>query len=247
MDRCHVNSINDFATPRRAITPAPVPHLPRRLWPQREEISKLAVSILPRAKHPISLAELFASGLPTIVGQGDTPATFERHFGNAFMDIFPRLVEKRSLRLEDILTCHAALAPEAPQGLRKSSVHCGGRDVATAVYLPPPAATLDAYMKDLLLFIKEDAPRLKCWFMPALVTAIQLILVHPFLEGNGRTARALFAIIACRHSGCDREIVTALQNIWAAESLLIEALSSRISQDGWRRNVFVNLESRLWS
>jgi len=221
--------------------PAPNPFLPKRLLPQRSTIERMEILRSPSGHAGVSLDEFLDAATPIVVGQGDTPDTFTRAPVRDFAVVFRRLVQKRSLRLDDLLDCHAAIAPEAASCLRRGDVHCGGVSRESAVYLPPPAITLSGYLKDLLLFINNDGRRMAEWFVPSLVAAAQLVLVHPFAEGNGRTARALFAIIACRHSGFDRGIVVAMQRLWSHESLLIEAVCSRVISNGWQQKTLVGL------
>lgn len=76
------------------------------------------------------------------------------------------------------------------------------RDSVTGaiIYLPPEAADVPGLMRDLIAWI-EQAEREE---MPAPVIAglahYQFVTIHPFYDGNGRTARTLATLILYRHN-----------------------------------------------
>jgi len=63
----------------------------------------------------------------------------------------------------------------------------------TVIHVPPPAVELPARLEELCRFANGDTPRM---FLHPVVRAITLhfwlAYDHPFCDGNGRTARALF-------------------------------------------------------
>ncbi len=75
------------------------------------------------------------------------------------------------------------------------------RDAATGaiVYLPPQAADVPRLMADMIAWI-STAEREE---LPAPVIAglahYQFVTIHPFFDGNGRTARALATLILYKH------------------------------------------------
>lgn len=75
------------------------------------------------------------------------------------------------------------------------------RDAATGaiIYLPPEAADVPGLMADLVAWIAQ-AEKEK---LPAPVIAglahYQFVTIHPFFDGNGRTARALATLILYKH------------------------------------------------
>ena len=97
-------------------------------------------------------------------------------------------------REEDLLHLHrlltAGLLRENAVGRYKDVQNrvVDGRGVT--VYTPPPPAKAGPLTRDLLLWIDRDAANL-----PPIVTAAaahhELASIHPFLDGNGRAARAL--------------------------------------------------------
>ncbi|PKO24210.1 MAG: Fic family protein [Chloroflexi bacterium HGW-Chloroflexi-1] len=92
------------------------------------------------------------------------------------------------------------------------------RDGATGaiIYLPPEAADVPRLMASLVAWI-ATAGREK---LPAPVIAglthYQFVTVHPFYDGNGRTARALATLILYRH-GYDLGHFYSLEEVYAAD------------------------------
>ena len=98
------------------------------------------------------------------------------------------------LTTDAVLAMHAALMTGTPQALpgrwRDTQVWIGssGLSPAGALFVPPTAARLPAAMDDLTKFMNR-------YDLPVMIhTAIahaQFETIHPFIDGNGRTGRAL--------------------------------------------------------
>lgn len=92
------------------------------------------------------------------------------------------------------------------------------RDAATGtiVYMPPEAGDVPGLMHDLVDWIAQ-AEREK---VPAPVIAglvhYQFVTIHPFYDGNGRTARALATLILYRH-GYDLGRFYSLEEIYVKD------------------------------
>lgn len=65
-----------------------------------------------------------------------------------------------------------------------------------AVYFPPEVKDIGALMKGLVKWL--DAPTDVHTILKAGIAHYQLVTIHPFMDGNGRTARALVALILYR-------------------------------------------------
>lgn len=117
-----------------------------------------------------------------------------RNYRDALFGGLHKISDGLPLTLEMVLEAHAALlGPDAPQPgeIRKREVWLGsptGRP-ETAVFVPPVGPALYESLRDWQDFL-EDPPA-----MPTLIRAallhVQLLTIHPFLDGNGRTARLL--------------------------------------------------------
>ncbi len=95
---------------------------------------------------------------------------------------------------DSILAMHRALmedlAPDTAGRWRREQVWIGGSRIGPhqAMFVPPHHSRVPAAIADLLAFAsREDLPVLA----HAAVTHAQFETIHPFIDGNGRTGRAL--------------------------------------------------------
>ncbi|HLR47328.1 MAG TPA: Fic family protein, partial [Deinococcales bacterium] len=93
-----------------------------------------------------------------------------------------------------ILEMHAALLaesnPDATGAWRRQTVWIGGTGIGPhlADFVPPRAELVPAAMADLIEFMaRDDLPVL----VQAAIAHAQFETIHPFIDGNGRTGRAL--------------------------------------------------------
>ena len=108
------------------------------------------------------------------------------------------LVELDAVRVEDIVTLHAALLPEERyQGIRTVQNWIGGSNwhPLDAEFVPPAVAAVPNLMQDLTGYLNGSihAPLVQA----ALVHA-QFESIHPFVDGNGRVGRALIHTVLSR-------------------------------------------------
>lgn len=102
-----------------------------------------------------------------------------------------------SLSMESLLEMHSELLAGDPTmtehagNLRTQTVWIGGRDSAGPIgssFVPPTHHRVPSALADLESFIqRDDLPAL----MHAAVAHAQFETIHPFVDGNGRTGRAL--------------------------------------------------------
>lgn len=114
-----------------------------------------------------------------------------------------RLLEivERDLTLDDLLEIHAILGadaldtPNAEGRLRTEAEHIQVVDTTTheVWFVPPPAQELPARLDAMLSFANDDrSERFIHPLIRAIVLHFWLSYLHPFADGNGRMARALF-------------------------------------------------------
>lgn len=124
------------------------------------------------------------------------------------------------IQLEDLIDIHEALLRRAPDSqiagrLRGSQNWIGGNDYnpCGADFVPPPPEEVRRLLEDLCRFCNEDT-------LPVLVQAAiahaQFETIHPFDDGNGRTARALIHVIL-RRRGLAPAFVPPISVILARE------------------------------
>lgn len=89
--------------------------------------------------------------------------------------------------------------------LRDEPVWIGGKNLFDAEFVPPPADMLEEYMDDLIDFIntKQNMPAIA----KAAIAQAQLVTIHPFSDGNGRTGRALSQRILMQEGVTDNIIL----------------------------------------
>lgn len=110
----------------------------------------------------------------------------------ALRDFVP--AEPQAVTLDEICAANAMFARSNKRAedcgeLREGPVFIG-KSLFDADYVAPPADTLEGYMDDLVSFLNDGTSG----FDPIAKAAIahaQFITVHPFMDGNGRTGRAL--------------------------------------------------------
>jgi Fic family protein len=93
------------------------------------------------------------------------------------------------------ITVNKILPDEKCGEYRKTQVVIKNSQTGQVSFRPPEASTISAQIKDLLAFI--DSPQ-SSDIHPVLKSGIvhyELVRIHPFLDGNGRVARALSTLI----------------------------------------------------
>lgn len=101
------------------------------------------------------------------------------------------ITESTLIDIAQILTRNAS--EEQIEGFRTVPVYVTGRD--GVVYTPPSAEQVPRMMADLLSFIHHSNlhPLFK-----ACIAHFYFVYIHPFMDGNGRTARALSLMMLLR-------------------------------------------------
>lgn len=139
--------------------------------------------------------------------------------------------DRGPISLDDVLAAHLVLmkddASEADYAgqLRRVQNWIGGSDHSPrdALYVPPPPATVTAYMEDLLEFAnRDDVPVLA----QAAVAHAQFESIHPFTDGNGRIGRALINTILRRRGVTSRVVVPLASALVAQRDAYFDVLAA---------------------
>lgn len=137
----------------------------------------------------------------------------------------------RPITLGAILDAHAALmADDKYEGayagrLREVQNWIGGSDHSPrgALHIPPPAATVDGYMQDLLVFAnRSDMPVLA----QAAIAHAQFESIHPFTDSNGRIGRALINAILRRRGATTRVVIPLASALVAQKERYFDLLAA---------------------
>ena len=128
-----------------------------------------------------------------------------------------------AISLDDLLGVHRTLmerssTPEIGGVIRSVQNWIGGSSYnpCSAAFVPPPAESLEALLDDLVGYVNGD-------HHPALVQAAiahaQFETIHPFVDGNGRTGRALIHVILRRRGLAPRFVppISLVLATWARD------------------------------
>jgi Fic family protein len=133
------------------------------------------------------------------------------------------LAERPRLTVDDLLSVHERLLAGTPierygGKLRGVQNWIGGSSFnpCAAAFVPPPQELVPELMEDLCAFCNQD-------MLPAVVQAAvahaQFETIHPFVDGNGRTGRALIHVILRRRGLAPRIVppVSLVLATWAGD------------------------------
>lgn len=103
--------------------------------------------------------------------------------------------EKDLLRMYKALTKGTLDRPEDSGRYRDRQVVVGNRVTGEVVFMPPETEKVPVLVREFLQWLNSEESR---DLNPVLVAGIahyELVRIHPFVDGNGRTARALATLI----------------------------------------------------
>lgn len=106
------------------------------------------------------------------------------------------------LSLQLILQIHgqvtASLLPKYESGrLRQKPVVVNNPQTGQVVFLPPDADRVQQMMTDLIDFVRQRAPTINPLILAGLFHK-QMVLIHPFMDGNGRTTRLMTKLLLAK-------------------------------------------------
>jgi len=106
-----------------------------------------------------------------------------------------RVKEEHILNLHKEITKETLENPDWEGKYRKIQVYVGNRITGEIIFIPPPPEEVPSLMKNFIKWLNsEEALKLH----PVLVAGIshyELVRIHPFVDGNGRTARVIATLI----------------------------------------------------
>ena len=112
------------------------------------------------------------------------------------------LINLETLNLLHRLTMNSLLEDEQVATLRTKQVIVRGARDGQVVFRPPVAAEIPFLLDDLFSWVKSEESQNLHPILRAAILHYQLVYSHPYVEGNGRTARA-FATLALYEAGYD--------------------------------------------
>lgn len=119
------------------------------------------------------------------------------HANKSLLLLAERAVDK-PFKLALLKQMHRAIKPTKDVGRfrrRQNWIGPEGAPIEKAYYLPPKFERVPALMSNLKKYLnsKEKDPLIQLAIFFA-----QLLIIHPFMDGNGRIARALIPMILCK-------------------------------------------------
>jgi hypothetical protein len=144
----------------------------------------------------------------------------------------------RKVSSEYLVELNSAALEVRRSAFRHGAMWIGAATPSMALYVAPPPDNLRMLIKDLSRFLEYNSS------LPitlrASVAMGQFLLIHPFLDGNGRTARALFLSFAARFLGFSLPLVATLELFWEFEGSRIHGATAVLrSDDSW--NYFLSV------
>lgn len=131
--------------------------------------------------------------------------------------------ETESFGLEDLLTIHRTLmerssTPQVGGEIRVQQNWIGGSSYnpCKASFVPPPPEQLESLLVDLLEYINGD---MHSPLVQAAIAHAQFETLHPFVDGNGRTGRALIQVVLRRRGIAPRFVppISLILATWATD------------------------------
>lgn len=133
------------------------------------------------------------------------------------------LTEKRLVR------ANALALGQKSSSLRRGPMWVGGSHPSRAWYVAPPADRMKPLLKNLIELTEWS--HFPC-SLKASLALCQLLLVHPFDDGNGRTARALFLGLGFRELGVQESLVDSLTRLWQDQGSALHGATLRLTETG---------------
>lgn len=170
---------------------------------RRDALLKSAHSSTAIEGNPLTLDEVsdLAAGKDIVVGRKDKQEVL--NYLEA-LDKVPNFAKKSPFASNDILSLHKIVTkgtldnPKYEGVFRKIQVFVGNPHTGKVAFMPPPAAQIHRLIDDFLAWFDSDEANELDPVIEAAVTHYEMVRIHPFVDGNGRTARALATVVLYR-------------------------------------------------
>lgn len=130
------------------------------------------------------------------------------------------------------LTTHRLLADELVGEYRKTQVVVKNSATGEITFRPPPAVEVPFLMRAFLEWLNATTPDSTHTALKAGITHYEVVRVHPFLDGNGRVARAAATLVLFKE-GYDIKRFFALEEYYDREPMAYyDALQSVVKANG---------------
>ena len=130
------------------------------------------------------------------------------------------------------LTVHRMLADDVVGEYRRTQVVVKNSQTGEITFRPPPAVEIPFLIDAFLRWLNGVGPDDMHTVLKAGIVHYELVRVHPFLDGNGRVARAAATLVLVKE-GYDIKRFFSLEEYFDREPLVYyDALQSVVKQEG---------------
>lgn len=132
----------------------------------------------------------------------------------------------------DVLACHSVLHGTSVRSFRGSNVLVGGGGgVRSASYVPPDYGSVPLLMRDWRKYINGICADPIAGIV---VGVFRLLQIHPFHDGNGRTARLMLLALMSKYYGARSGVYDVARRMFASgnHELLLSSLR-QIRENDW--------------
>jgi Fic family protein len=107
----------------------------------------------------------------------------------------PNLFTIETLQTLHALTMQGLIEPDNVGQFRRQQVIVRGAQGGEVVFRPPVSVEVPYLIDEFFAWLSSEAATNTHPILRAAITHYQLVYIHPFIEGNGRTARAMASLV----------------------------------------------------
>jgi Fic family protein len=167
---------------------------------RRDALLRSAHSSTAIEGNPLTLEEVsaLAAGREIMVSRKDKQEVL--NYLEA-LDRIPEFAKRTPFRSKDFLEIHRVVTKETLENpkdegiIRKQQVFVGNRITGEVVYMPPPTEEVPKLVDNFLKWLNSNELNEMDSVIQAGITHYEIARIHPFIDGNGRTARVMASLV----------------------------------------------------
>ena len=172
---------------------------------RRDALLRSAHSSTAIEGNPLSLDEVsaLAAGRDIMVRRKDKQEVL--NYIEALKKI-PNFAKRTPFKSNDLLEIHKIVtkdtldSPRDEGKYRNIKVFVGNRITGEVVFMPPPASQVFQLVSDYLEWFNSEHANETDPVITAGITHYEIVRIHPFVDGNGRTARVMATLVLYKRS-----------------------------------------------
>jgi Fic family protein len=202
---------------------------------RREAILRSAHSSTAIEGNPLSLEEVsaLAAGRDIMVRRKDKQEVL--NYLEALEKI-PEFAKRIPFRLEDLLEIHKIITKETLENpndegvFRNRQVIVGNRITGEVIFIPPPTEQVPQLVDDFIEWFNSNEINEIDPVIQGSITHYEIVRIHPFIDGNGRTARIMATLVLFKR-GFDTKRFFALDDYYDQDRRSYYAALNRVDQN----------------